>query len=405
MPLRGLWPNRSIHAPFARAFSLNAIGIASDRLNKLLDELASANCPLLGAWSLSYLMAHWAGRQRTVPKLGSVFLALSMPYGVRLVLLKNQVPVFSRLLLATDPATQADELLQTHKYLVDDRVLDRDVPPRFLLLDADPGLSTALFNLGASVLPESEAHARGTLAQLLALARDGAPGQVATVFHRRLHLAAKLRKVLMLLAGLLTMGLALTAYGEVQHLADRLAQVSQWYQKARDLNQRADAVRQAIEQTGADVALMRQVQAVEQSELGPPLMPEAVLWPMAQLMQAVPAAQLVDLAFGFSPTPCVAAQAALPTARGAAPAAAGRPGVQWTFQLRPAPGLTPRARQALLQELGQRVAAWPDWRVVNDPVRPAGSAVLSNNEAGDASTWKWCLSAAATSQPPSGGQP
>ena len=405
VPLRGLWPSSSINAPFARAFSLHAIGIASERLNRLLDELVTDNRPLLGAWSLSYLMAHWAGRQRAVPKVGAVFLALSMPYGVRLVLLKNRVPVFSRLLLATDSATQADELIQTHKYLVDDRVLDRDVPPRFLLLDADPGLSTALFNLGASVLPESEAHARGTLAQLLALARDGAPGQVATVFHRRLHLAAKLRKVLLLLAGLLTMGLALTAYGEVQYLVDRLAQVSQWNQKTRELNQRTQAVRQAIEQTGADVALMRQAQAVEQSELGPPLMPEAVLWPMAQLMQAVPAAQLVDLAFGLSPTPCAAPQAPVPMARGMAPVAAGQPGVQWSFQLRPAPGLTPRARQAVLVDLGQRVAAWSDWRVVNDPVRPAGSAVMSNKEAGEANTWKWCLSAAAATQQPGRVQP
>jgi hypothetical protein len=350
-------------------------------------------------------MAHWAGRQRTVPKVGAVFLALSMPYGVRLLLLKNRVPVFSRLLLATDSATQADELLQTHRYLVDDRVLERDVPPRFLLLDADPGLSTALFNLGASVLPESEGHSRGTLAQLLALARDGAPGQVATVFHRRLHLAGKLRKVLGLMAVLLTIGMAMTAYGEVQYLIDRLAQVSQWNQKTRELNQRTQAVRQAIDNTSADVALMRQTQEVAQSELRTPLQPEPLLWAMAQLMQAVPSAQLVDMAFGHSPTPCAAATAAPAMPRGMAAPPAAAPAVQWTFQIRPVPGLTPRARQAVLVDLGQRVANWPGWQVVNDPVRPAGAAVMSNKEAGDANIWKWCLGSAPAPVGNAGGQP
>ncbi len=393
---RTIWPTGSLASPLPKAFTLNAVGVASDRLKNLLDQMAVDGRPLVGAWTLSYLMAHWASKRKELPRQGAVFLCLSLSYGMRVVLLQDQVPVFSRLLLAADADALGEDLLQTMQYLVDSRILSRDVPPSFVLLDAAQGLPTALFSRGLVVLPVSEQFNRGVLRQVLALAKAGSPGQVATVFQRRVRLAAQLRQVVLVLSALAGIGLAMTAYGEVQRVFDKALQASQWNDQTTSLNLRAQQVRKKIADSGADVSLMRLTSEVQRTELSDPIRPDALFWQLGQLLQAHPNVILAEVAFAASATPCATASLSVPVQAkrgGVAPAGTTltKSQTEWRFQLNAVRTLSPRSRQEELINVGRAVAEWSDWEVASDPVRPAGTVAISSQQAGDANVWSWCL--------------
>lgn len=393
---RTTWPTGSLSSPLPKAFTLNAVGVASERLQTLLDQMAVDGRPLVGAWTLSYLMAHWANRRKEVPRRGAVFLCLTMKHGMRVVLLKDQVPVFSRLLMATDADALGEDLVQTLRYLVDSRVIDRDVTPSFVLLDATPGLYNALSTRALTVLPASERFGEGVLGQVLSLAKGAAPGQIATVFQRRLRLATQLKRIIVLLSALTGVGLAMTAYGEVQRILDQLIQANQWTAQSTALTHRVQQVRQKISESGADVALMRLTSEVRRTELPDPVQPDALLWQLGQLLQAHPKVNLANVAFSVSAAPClgIPASAAMQTPRGAVtpgPTSMVKNQIEWKFQLNPINDLSPRARQELLGAVSRSVSNWSDWQVVNDPVRPAGTVALSSKQAGDANAWSWCL--------------
>lgn len=73
---------------------------------------------------------------------------------------------------------------------------------------------------------------------------------------------------------------------------------------------------------------------------------------------------------------------------------------EWQFEIRPDAGLLPRQRQALLEALGQSVAAWPQWQVKIDPVRLESATALAGGQNATtdaaASAWRWCLGLRAT---------
>ena len=393
------WPTSALNSPLPKAFTLNAVGVASERLKTLLDQMAIDGRPLVGAWTLSYLMAHWARRHKEVPRQGAVFLCLAMRHGMRVVLLQNQVPVFSRLLMATDVDELEEDLVQTLRYLADSRVTDRDVMPSFVLLDATPGLSSALFNRGLTVLPVSEQFSQGVFEQVLSLANGTSPGQIATVFQRRLRLATQLKRLIMLLSALTGVGLAMTAYGQMQRIFDQTVQANLWTQQAVAMTRKVREVQQKISASGADVALMRLTSEVRKTELSYAIQPNALLWQLGQLLQVRPTISLAGMAFGVSSSPCMSV-AAMPNAsqpqRGLMPSvktAQLKNQTEWKFQLHPAGDLSPRARQDLLLDISQAVASWPDWRVASDPVRPAGNVALSSQQAGGTNAWNWCLRA------------
>ena len=399
---RATWPAGSLNSPLPKAFTLNAVGVASDRLKALLDQMAIDGRPLVGAWTLSYLMAHWASRCKELPRHGAVFLCLTMKHGMRVVLLQDQVPVFSRLLMATDADALAEDLLQTLRYLVDSRAIDRDMSPSFALLDSTPDLSSAVLTRGLTVLPLSAQLSQGALGRVLALAKGASPGQIATAFQRRLTLATQLKRVIVVLSVLAGIGLAMTAYGEVQRILDQLLQANQWTEKSNALTRRVQQVRQKISESGADVALMRLTSEVRRTELPDPIQPDAMLWQLGQLLQTHSNVNLASVAFAMSATPCSAgAVSQLPQT----PRVGGSPvrpslvknQIEWKFQLNPVSDLSPRARQDVLVSVNRSVANWADWQVVNDPVRPAGTVALSSKQAGDANAWTWCLKSSVNS--------
>ncbi|WP_141630320.1 hypothetical protein, partial [Melaminivora alkalimesophila] len=213
VPLHALWERPSAQPMLPRPFALHAVGLSSPQLAEQLNALAQAGYSIEGVWPLSYLLAQWAGRQAALRSAASVLLCLPLPYGMRMVLLAQGVPVFSRLLLEGGARQQAREVGLTLKYLADNRITNPAQPPLVAPLQALPELLQALREHGLTLLPDAPALAdRAVLPELLALAGAGARGQLAPAQLRRIYLAGHTRRALhlatavLLLAGLGLLG-------------------------------------------------------------------------------------------------------------------------------------------------------------------------------------------------------
>ena len=395
VPLHASWEAASAQPLLPKAFGLHAVGVSSQALMGQLDALVQAQHPIEGVWTLSYLMAHWAARQAGLPRHGWLLLCLGLPYGMRMVLLHDRVPVFSRLLLETEPDLQAREVALTLKYLADNRIIERDIAPQVLPMDPAPELLQNLQNQGLPLLAAAAPRQAGAmLAEVLAWAGRGAPGQLAPPELRRHHLAQRARRGLMaatavvLLAGLA--GLAL----QTQALLGAAEQSRTWTEQSADMQAQAQAIREGLAQRQIDVPRLRLAMEVQRQELQHGIDPVQPLWMLGQLLQAHPQAQLVRTEQALRTQACAGTHS---LAGEAEPAAPGTTALQaeWQLEIRPDAGLLPRQRQALLEALGQAVAAWPQWQVRTDPVRAEGAMALAGggNAGADAAAnaWRWCL--------------
>lgn len=394
VPLHATWQAASRQPLLPKAFVLNAVGVSSQSLRALLDEQVQQQRPVEGVWTLSYLMARWAALQHGLPASGWLFLCLALPHGMRMVLLHDRVPVFSRLLLDRDPEQQAQEVGQTLKYLVDTRVLDRSAAPGVVLMQPDPGLAEALQAQGLNLLPPLPARsARGVLADVLALAHGRSPGQLASPGLRRHFLAGKARLGLHLAGSALALVAVAGLYQQAHGVLDRMQQARQAQQQAVAMEQTAQGLRQGIASSGMDIALLRLAMQVRERELQPGIQLPEPLWQLGQLLQAQPQADLLRMEMALVPQACASAPAD-PAAPPAAPGDSTRTWTQWSIEIRPAPGLLPRARQALLDDLGRAIAGWKDWKVLTDPARAESGAVIAGGQSGTAdamAAWRWCL--------------
>lgn len=414
VPMVALWQPASSQPLLPKPFSLNAVGVSSQALLTLLDAEAEAHRPVEGVWPLSYLMAWWASRQKALPTSGSILLCLSMAHGMRMVLLTDGEPEFSRLLLDTDPAQQAVELDLTLKYLADTRVLERDERPGLVLMQPGPGLAERLQAQGHTIRLNLAASSRDSvLHEVLSLAGPKAPGQLANGHQRRYFLARQATQALQLTLGAVVVAGLLAIAQQASAIITRLNDTQQAVQLATGMEREADRIQQAIAASGVDTGLMRLAIEVKDRELQTSFMPGQVLWPLAQLMQTQPRTELRRTALTMLPTPCGGAQGVRNgTLAGPAPAPAlaGTPEtnrLEWTFAIRVDEALSPRARQALLDDLSRSVRQWGGWQVLIDPAEVESGAVIARgqNSGGQGTDWQWCLSPAkaeAEATPPPG---
>lgn len=406
VPLRATWEGAAQQPLLPKPFALHAVGVASTTLNDLMAQQVQQQRPVLGVWTLSYLMARWAARQKHLPGTGWLFLCLGLPYGMRTVLLHNRVPVFSRLLIDSQPEQQALEIGQTLKYLVDTRVIDRLDTPAILLMQPPPGLPEAVQAQGRSILPGPVAQGEGAvLAEVLAMAEPGAPGQLAPLEQRRYGVARQTRRALHGAGGVLALLLVAGLVLQARTLQSRVDQAAEQQQQARQTERAAQDLRHKIAASGTNVALLRLTMQVQQHHLQDGVDLANPLWLLGQLLQSQPQAQLQSTELALLPQACTTgagAQAPQPAPN----AAAGAPlalATEWAFEIRPMPGMLPRERQALLDGLAARVQAWPGWKVQTNPVQAESDSAIVGGTAGASGplqSWRWCLAPRAPSPDP-----
>jgi hypothetical protein len=394
--LRGAWEPASKHPLLPRPFALHAVGVSSPTLTAKLDALSKAGHPIEGVWTLSYLMAHWAARQVALASQSWLLLCLGLPYGMRMVLLHHGAPVFSRLLLADDPAMQAQEVGQTLKYLTDNRIIERDVRPAVLPLDLAPVALESLQVQGLNMLtPAVPRLGGGMLADVLALAGSRAPGNLASLALRRDHLAQRTRQALRLLTGVVLLAGVAGLLLQAKSLLDDVAQSRVQQQQVTQVTAEAQAIRDDLAQRNINVPLLRLAMEVQQQELQSGVDPVEQLWQLGQLLKDHPHAQLIRTEQALREQACPNLQVqdgGDPTAE--APETSTLQ-TEWQFDVRPSADLLPRQRQALLESLAKTVASWPQWQVKTNPEQQESASALTGGlgSAIDraAADWRWCL--------------
>ena len=394
--LRGAWEPASKHPVLPRPFGLHAVGVSSPTLTVQLDTLSKAAHPIVGVWTLSYLMAYWASRQAALASQSWLLLCLGLPYGMRMVLLHHGAPVFSRLLLADDPAMQAQEVGQTLKYLTDNRFIERDVRPAVLPLDLAPAAHEALQVQGLNMLtPAVPRLAGGMLADVLALAGPRAPGNLASLALRRDHLAHRTRQGLRLLIGVVLLAGVGGLLFQGKSLLDSMAQSRGQQQQVTQVTAESQAIRDDLAKRNINVPLLRLAMEVQQQELQSGVDPVEQLWRLGQLLKAHPHAKLIRTEQALREQACPNLQ----VKDGEDPAAVA-PEIstlqtEWQFDVRPSADLLPRQRQALLESLAKTVASWPQWQVKTNPEQQESASAMTGGlgSAIDRSgtDWHWCL--------------
>lgn len=251
---------------------------------------------------------------------------------------------------------------------------------------------------GLPLLPAVAPHkAASLLAEVLALAGQR---QLAAADLRRHHLAQRARQglrvatVVVLLTGLAALAL------QGQALLGGAEQSRARVQQATNMEAQAQAIREDLARRQINVPLLRLALEVQRQELDQGLDPAQPLWMLGQMLQAHPQAQMVrtEQALRAQACPDCTASGRRGHARGT-----GQRGPAGGMAVRDPPRRWPAAApaQALLEALGQSVAAWPQWQVKIDPVRLESAtrpwqAARTPPQSTAASAWRWCLGLRAT---------
>lgn len=399
---RAIWEQESSWPLLAKQFVLHATGLGSTTLKEAVDEQLQQQRPIVGVWSLSHLMARWGAVQAHTKEAPWLVLVWGQGYGLRMVLLNNGVPLFSRLLL--DSTDHANGVRETLKYLQDNRMLAREVNPPIAVLYASDEAVLAMRQQGLHVLHSpkvSDSTAGEVWPTLVQLAQRRAPGQMASVWERRFYVAQHTRLGLHLGGAALACALLWGTYQQAQAVWGRHRHTHESLTQSVQKRQQAQAIQQSITASGVDTGLMRLAIAVKQQELDNGIQLMSPLWHLASWLATQPHIQLNKVTFSVQTQLCGANDASAPPIPDPSGGTHGVP-TQWQFEMTPHDSTSPRERQRLLELTARTVQSWSNWRVRTDPVPEAAIAPIAVAQAGAApppTTWVWCLSSTAHTSP------
>ena len=357
-----------------------------------LDALVQAQHPIEGVWTLSYLMAHWAARQAHLPRQAGCCCACACPMACAWCCCTTGARVLAP--AAGNRAGFAGARGGAHAQIpADNRIIERDTRPQVLSMHPAPDLRASLQNQGLPLLPAvAPRKAAGMLAEVLALAGQRAPGQLAAADQPT------------------PPGPACAPGAQGGHggraadwagcfgaagpgFARGAEQSRARVQQATNMEAQAQAIREDLARRQINVPLLRLALEVQRQELDQGLDPAQPLWMLGQMLQAHPRPSWCAPNKPCAPRPApVRASGRRGHARGT-----GQRGPAGGMAVRDPPRRWPAAAPASgrFEALGQSVAAWPQWQVKIDPVRLESATAIGGGQNATtdaaASAWRWCL--------------
>ncbi|MBP9712330.1 MAG: hypothetical protein KBD60_01400 [Sterolibacterium sp.] len=248
----------------------------ADKIDALFDANTDSHTgadtlPIAALCPTSLLLTH-LGRHKSLP--ADLFIILPSPQALRIVVLKNRLPVLTRLVtVAADAAQQAEEIIRTHRYLENTRVLVRGAPPPPTLILGDrtaysAPLAAARFELIAPPPPWSSQPPADWRFPLFDLAVQKQPfGQLAPIRRRTVYFTQTLRRLAYraTLASLLTGAVA--AGFNVDELFTHLNEKSQNQHTTEQMNQQLAELEQHSARFGVSHDFMQRALALQQNEI------------------------------------------------------------------------------------------------------------------------------------------
>ena len=177
--------------------------------------LAHIKAPVAGVWSTSMLMAR-IGQRAAMP--AHLFVVLFQPGGMRILFIKQRVPVLTRLITATQSELeQAAEIIRTVRHLENTHVMDRN-KERYgvLLMGGSASVKAKLSEDRLNILPlpnrwSVNEEGASWNKVIFDQAINKPPGQLAPLKFRISFVASEIKKY----ARLISIFVALSAFGLV----------------------------------------------------------------------------------------------------------------------------------------------------------------------------------------------
>lgn len=369
---------------------------AEQRITTALDGLT---VPVAGVWATSKLLTDMADH-KALP--ATLFVVLPESDALRIVFLKNHVPVLSRLIPGVTRAQdQAAEVTRTLRHLENTRTLDRkEQQHKVLLLSNTDGMASLLApdHLELVAPPWPSPPGDDWRLTLFDLVLASPPGQLAPLSRRTSYVAARLRQPAYAVAAL-SLGLSVWAAGDsLRDIAASHASRQQIQGRLQSLATQIDDIDRKMAAFSASPELVRGAAALDQDEL---LTVPSLPLHMQQIGRLVEQQKSVRLnLFDWRILPAGQAacsrSAAVADAGAPAPPAAEAPAqrlVEINLEVKLPDELRERARAQSASQLSAALAKLEGAALIKDPAKELAQAVLSGGGASAPSDkpLAWCL--------------
>ena len=241
---------------------------AAPRLSALIEGAGGA--PIAGVWATSMLLARLGGHKALPSEL---FVALPDAGALRIVYLKNRIPVFSRLIPGvTEAANMADEITRTVRHLENTHVLERSATLRDVLFlhnesDIDPWLMQERLSRVPAPPPWRSATTADWRFAVFDMAVSSPAGQLAPLAQRTRFVANKLRPPIYAAAGLCVVLGAWATAGNLSDVANGYTSLAQAGRSTDQLNVQISDVEQKVAGFGVSSEVVQSVVALDQGEI------------------------------------------------------------------------------------------------------------------------------------------
>ena len=356
---------------------------AKDRVNAALDELKA---DVAGVWTTSGLLAQ-LGTEKSLPS--DLFLVMPSPQTMRIMFLKDRVPIISRMVRDSGGAVAlVAEVVRTLRHLENTKVLERNGGRRsVLVLSQDGDLVEAIGAEQLTVIEAPRSWRKMTSDDfkfaLFELVMKSPPGQLAPLMRRTGFIASRVRTAAYgLSAATACASMGILANGVVQIQQDQ-AMISSTKDAARQVALELAGTSKAIAAYPVSVDILKSTLQIEKDEI---LAAPSLDTQLQRLSVAIADPSLrisrLDWAVNSPPTsPCPSDASGAPNPDAAvAPAAAETVprgmGSRISFELTLPVGLETKARMALLEGVSQRLVSIPGLTLQQDPAKVVSGASL-----------------------------
>ncbi len=272
----------------------------ADAVSAKLDPL---DMPIAGVWGISILLA------LTINKLhiNNVLIALPSVHFLRIVAIKNGLPVLTRCIHRyteeTDPENDANEIVRTRQHLDNRKIFEHDQIPPVLYLGDTTAVNDYLSRAGITQLALPDAFTpKGDAAYLHPLfecVTTSPCGQLAPLQLRARHLAKSLRQIAY--TGIVLSALCLLIFGqkdarELVALHARETHLNAALEKIE--NERTQITGQ-IYATGMNPALVRQATQFSEREIEAAPGTDKLLQFTASVLSELPEVRIKTLTYRF----------------------------------------------------------------------------------------------------------
>ncbi len=381
---------------------------------RIEDELDARRLSIATLCPTTLLLAH-LGQHKSLPP--NLFIVLPTSAGLRIVFLKNRLPVLTRLApIVNDARAQAEEILRTHRYLGNTRILPFGAPPPAVLLlgkadDFAAPLATAKIGLAPPPASWKIPAADDWRPFLFELAVRKQPyGQLAPLQRRIPWMASHLRRMaltgaaLTLCTGLTTAAISLKEIFDIQRTRTADARLHQ------ETRSNLDLIEKTIATLGTTPDKMRRAIEINDHEIigAPPFARQ-----MKQIAQALgdpPPARIALLEWQVLPASATPCQRYLPPAStdAAAPAettenTAAPLKAELAFQIALPTSISPRLKTEAVRQISARLSRIPGATLIQDPAKSLSKDTLRGGGSASEDPDKaplWCLTLAPQEKQP-----